>query len=291
MHAVAMLNRLIVGFDGSENSRTALRWAAAEAQVRSATVSAVSSYAMPPLMNLYGLGTAGAAAASLERLGATCAASLNEAVAKSAAAHPSVHFEQHVVAEQPVEYLVGATTDADLVVVGANGLGAVKHFLLGSVTGALLHKSACPVVVVPTELGTRRNRVVVGVDSSHSSNAALLFAADEADRLSGELLVVHAWQYPYTISGEAASGRTELCLVDAALVLDEAVEFARVRMSGNVVGQLAEAHAAQALLDASLDGDMLVVGSRGRGGFRSMLLGSVAHAVSVNAPCPVVVVR
>ena len=288
---MAMHNRLIVGFDGSENSRTALRWAAAEAEVRQASVSAVSSYAMPPIMNLYGIGTAGAAATALERLGETCTESLHLAVAESAARHPSVHFDEHVVVEQPVDYLVGATTDADLVVVGANGLGAVKHFLLGSVTGALLHKSACPIVVVPAALGTQRNRVIVGVDSSHSSNAALQFAADEADRLSSELLVVHAWQYPYTISGEGASSRTDLCRVDAALVLDEAVEFARDRMAGNVVRRLVDANAAQALLDASAEGDMLVVGSRGRGGFRSMLLGSVAHAVSVNAPCPVVVVR
>lgn len=286
-----MHDRLIVGFDGSEQSQTALRWAAAEAETRKASVRVISSYSMPPVMDYFGLGTASASPESLERLRQRCVTALRAAVAESVRNHPGVGFDERAVNEPPVERLLGEAAHADLLVVGQNGLGAVRDFLLGSVTGALLHESTCPVAVVPAVLPGRTGRIVVGVDSSDPAAAALHWAADEADRLGTELVITHAWHYPYKLTVEGTARGSALSQVDAALVVDEAVEVARNRMAGDVVGRLVEASAAQALLDAGDTADMVVVGSRGHGGFHSMLLGSVAHTVAARASCPVVVVR
>lgn len=246
---------------------------------------------MPPVMDYYGLGTSAASPESMERIRQQCLTELRTAVASAVRDHPGVGFDEQAVPESPVERLLAEAAHADLLAVGQNGLGAVRDFLLGSVTGALLHESSCPVGVVPAVLPERHGRIVVGVDSSEASSAALHWAIDEADRHEAELTVVHAWHYPYKLTIDGTARGSALSQVDAALVVDEAVELARARMAGDAIGRLVEASPAQALLDAGGAADMVVVGSRGRGGFRSMLLGSVAHAVAARASCPVVVVR
>lgn len=117
------------------------------------------------------------------------------------------------------------------------------------------------------------------------------WAADEADTRQANLVVVHAWDYPYRMTTEGLAPGSDLARVDAAIVADRAVEEAREMMAGPVTSRLVEASAVQALLDAAETADLLVVGSRGRGGFRTMVLGSVAHVVAGHSPCPVVVVR
>ena len=286
-----MHDRLIVGFDGSEAAAAAVHWAADEAQTRGAAVRVVSSYSMPPVMAYYGMGTAVAAEPNLQVLEETCLADLKAIVADSTHTHPRVGFDFMAVNEHPVNALVREAKAADLLVVGSNGAGAVRSFLLGSVTGAVLHESPCPVVVVPGELHEVTGRIVVGVDGSKHSDAALNWAIDEADRHGTDLVVLHAWEYPYRMTAEGVAPGPDLTQVDAAIVVDAAVEHARERMIGGVHRRLVEGGATQSLLAATEAAAMLVVGSHGRGGFRTMLLGSVAHAVSAHAHCPVVVVR
>jgi nucleotide-binding universal stress UspA family protein len=131
-------------------------------------------------------------------------------------------------------------------------------------------------------------RVVVGVGGFETSLTALDWAIDEADILGGELIVVHAWSYPY--GTETAVGR-DVIRVDAATEMDRSVEHARMRGGGAVEGRLAEADAADELVRAAEEADLLVVGTRGRGGLRSILFGSVSSDVICRAPCPIVVVR
>ena len=133
--------------------------------------------------------------------------------------------------------------------------------------------------------------VAVGVDGSPASLKAMRWAADEADTRHAELVVVHAWDYPYRMTAEGVAPGADLARVDAAILTDRAVEEARDMMAGSVSARLVEGSAVQALLDAGETADLLVVGSRGRGGFRTMVLGSVAHVVAGHSPCPVVVVR
>jgi nucleotide-binding universal stress UspA family protein len=130
----------------------------------------------------------------------------------------------------------------------------------------------------------------VGTDGSASAHAAVLWAVDEADRRDAELVIVHAWEYPY--STELGSPEAfDMTRVDAALLLEDAVATARDRGRGTVSGRLVNGAPAKAILDEAAGADLVVVGSRGRGGFRSLLFGSVAHRVAEHAPCPVVIVR
>ncbi len=137
------------------------------------------------------------------------------------------------------------------------------------------------------------NRIIVGVDGSPPSLAALEWARDEA-RLSGaDLVAVHAWQYPYSRLRPGKNAQRDQMKIDALQELTEAVAAVRTPESGavDVRAELVEEPPAQALLDASAETGMIVVGTRGRGGLAAMVLGSVSRSVMQHARCPVVVVR
>lgn len=285
-----MHDRLVVGFDGSDTARNAVHWAAAEAARRGASVHVASSYALPPVMDYYGLGIV-SSATQLNAVKANCHDDLALVVAEMARLFPGVGFDLNAADTSTVAMLVDAAEKADLLVVGSSGAGATKAFLLGSVTAAVLHDSPCPVVVVPLHSRPLSGRVVVGVDGSGVSDSAVLWASDEADRRGAELVVIHAWEYPYRPTSAPDGSGYDYARVDAALIVDHAVELAQDRCGAKVTGELRECGATQALLDASETADLVIVGSRGRGGFRSMVLGSVAQTVAAHAATPVVVIR
>ncbi|MCB5283590.1 Universal stress protein [Arthrobacter sp. ES1] len=133
-------------------------------------------------------------------------------------------------------------------------------------------------------------RIVVGVDGSDSSLAALDWALEEARLRSGEVYVVTAWHYP--VIGDAA-GRAEdhEAFGDNARSV-HADALRRASETGvEVTGAVTEGHPAEVLLKAATGADLLVVGSRGHGGFAGMLLGSVSSHAVHHAHCPVLVVR
>jgi nucleotide-binding universal stress UspA family protein len=142
-------------------------------------------------------------------------------------------------------------------------------------------------------------RVVVGVDGSEASAAALRFAAEEARLRGGTLVAVHAW----TFMPPAAVGDPGVIPV-AAVTLMEDLEAERAAATAlveesvaDVLGDAevevlaAEGSAGEVLVEAAAGADLVVVGSRGRGGLKSALLGSVSGHVANHAPCPVVIVR
>lgn len=139
-------------------------------------------------------------------------------------------------------------------------------------------------------------RIVVGVDGSEESVAALRWALAEAERRGATLDVVHAWHYPYAacteITGMAAAALDMDDLASAArAALDHSLEQAGAAHSGvRVEPILVQGAAAPTLVDAAVGADLLVVGTRGRGGFAGLVLGSVSQHCSTHAPCPVVVV-
>jgi nucleotide-binding universal stress UspA family protein len=138
------------------------------------------------------------------------------------------------------------------------------------------------------------SRIVVGIDGSEHGDAALRFAVEEARRRDAELEVVLAWELPAIIGApgvwvpiEGAESlmkepRTELDGT-IARVLGEKPDVDLVRSTPKNTP-------AAALLEAAKDADLLVVGSRGRGGFKGLLLGSVSQQCAQHAPCPVVIV-
>jgi nucleotide-binding universal stress UspA family protein len=131
--------------------------------------------------------------------------------------------------------------------------------------------------------------IVAGVDGSEQSMAALQWAVDEARLRHGKVRAITAWHYPPVPSTVEDSGSNDSFHV-AERVQAEALKS--VAAEGvDIEGMLIRDTAASALLDAARDADLLVVGSRGHGGFAGLRLGSVSSQLVHHAPCPVLVVR
>jgi nucleotide-binding universal stress UspA family protein len=132
-------------------------------------------------------------------------------------------------------------------------------------------------------------RIVVGTDGSSQSAAALRWAANQASLTGSELELVTAWQYPVTY------GFPVLPDVDmeqnARAAQDESVNLSGVSLPDGTQRTLGKGHPAAVLLEAAKGAELLVVGSRGHGGFAGMLLGSVSEQVVAHSGCPVVVVH
>ena len=287
--APLLQKRLVVGFDGSASSRSALEWAAAEAESRGASVRVISSYFVQPVIE-FGYGASGSGV-DMTETAVWCLNRVRTASTEVFEGHPGVEYEFDAVRQSPAAALLAEATSADLVVVGSSGVGAVVRFLLGSVTGSLLASSPCPVVVVPAELHEPTGRIVVGTDGSDHADHAVQWAADEADRRGCELVIAHVWKYGYHLTMEGVDRADDFTPVDAELILDTAVETARSLSGVDVRGELIEGNEADTLLDLSESADLLVLGARGRGGFRAMLFGSIANAAATHSSCPTVIVR
>jgi nucleotide-binding universal stress UspA family protein len=136
--------------------------------------------------------------------------------------------------------------------------------------------------------------IVVGIDGSAGSRAALRFAAEEADLRKTTLKVVSAWHLPTGLYTAPTYVNLDLDVLrkDAAGIADqELVEVLGADRAKALEVVIREGNAAEALLEESRGAEMLVVGSRGHGGFAGLLLGSVSQQCSAHAACPVVVVR
>jgi nucleotide-binding universal stress UspA family protein len=290
-----MDDHVFVGYDGSQASAAAARWAATEAERRHARVTVVGCYLMPPVVD-FGLTGPAVIAEESEALRAATRTNVDRIVTELRAAHPGLSILGMAVNGSPRHELPRHAQDAGLLVVGTTGAGQAASLLLGSVAYVLARTSPCPIALVPVvgaserQAGSGSPRVVVGIDDSKGSIAALEWAIDEADLHGAELTIVHAWSYPYGLDSPAASVR-DVMQVDAACVLDRAIERANARGGAKVDSRLIEGNAAESIIEAAEGADLIVVGSRGRGGLRALLLGSVSSAVIHHTRCPTVVVR
>ncbi|MFW6598020.1 universal stress protein [Propionibacteriaceae bacterium Y2011] len=195
--------------------------------------------------------------------------------------------------------LITNATEDDLIVVGSRGRGEFASAFMGSVSYQVSAHAPCPVVVVTCHADLDRNGpVVVGVDGSEPSQHAADLASDWANHEGIDLVLVAAWQ-TQTLIG-MAGGWAMPVMQDAT----DQIEQGTVVMVDEVKSRLAERHPdltvtattvpgdpAAALVEASRDASLLVVGSRGRGGFAGLLLGSISHRVLHDATVPVAVVR
>ncbi|MGD9997024.1 MAG: universal stress protein [Ilumatobacteraceae bacterium] len=280
---------IIVGYDGTQPSGEAVLWAAHEASVRRASLQIISCYEIP---------TAGEAMfgwPSTQAVGELVEATeqnLHEIRDIVVRTHPDVHLKTITSAGPASIALLDDLTTRDLLVVGASSHHGKAAFWLGSTPRAVIRHSPCPVVVVRGAASRGRpDRIVVGIDGSRPSEQALRWATEEACLHQVPLVVIHGWWYPYVLAEDSRSQARDLTQVDAACVLDRAVELARELCPGDVTGQLVETGPASALLDAVRDGDLLVVGSRGHGAIMAGLIGSTVNSVVERSAVPVVVVR
>lgn len=284
-----MSRQITVGYDGTGPSSEAVKWAVEEAAVRGARLRIVSTYQIPVGGEAIFGWTATQAIASLTEATEMSLLGIKGALA---AEHPGLEITTEACAGPAATALVNDVQPDDLVVVGASSHVGAAAFWLGSTSRYVVRHCPCPVVVVrgPASRG-RPDRVVVGVDGSPASDRALQWAGEEADRHHVSLAVVHGWWYSYLTADGGSSQARELTQIDAACVLERAVELARGQFSADVTGQLVEYSPVSALLDTVRDGDILVLGSRGRGAVMSSLFGSTVNGVLERCAVPVVVVR
>lgn len=279
---------IVVGVDGSESASTAVGWAAEEAVRHRAPLKLVHAYLLPTRGYPDVVVTGREVREAFEQQGRQW---LEEAARDVRDLVPDV--ETSIVVDRPAAALVAASRDARLVVVGSRGLGGFSGLLVGSVAVAVAAHGGSPVVVVRDSYPTA-GPVVVGVDGSPASEEAIGFAFEEASLRGTTLTALLAWtdflvENPYT---------TRLT-VDWDEVHEQQRQLLAQRLAGRqqqypdvaVERVVVRERTVRALLEAGRDAQLLVVGSRGRGGFTGMLLGSTSQALVHHAPCPLAVVR
>jgi len=286
--------RIVVGVDGSAHARQALRFALAEAALRGARVVVVGSWAIPPLAAT-GVGMIPAFDLLRTELADSASEVLSRELAEVADAAAGVEVEQHLAQGDAAGVLVEAAAGAELLVVGSRGRGGVTGTVLGSVSRACLHHAPCPVAVVHDAGPTERSRIVVGVDGSPGASAALEWAYAEARLREVGVYAVCAYDEPWGIASLGMSSAAAVAELRTALAADaegalDAAQAAAPEGVG-VTGEAVQGAAGPALVSASDGSALLVVGSRGRGGFKSLLLGSVSQYCAAQARGAVVVVR
>jgi nucleotide-binding universal stress UspA family protein len=284
--------RIVVGVDGSTASQRAAQWAATEAERRRAALDVVHAWMTPYALNRLDYFTD---PAPFEAHGAEI---LDGAMKSLVASGPlAIDTRPVLVREYPSKALVHAAEGAELLAVGSRGRGGFSGLLLGSVSQDCVHHAPCPVAVIPHEWSAgEHGRIVVGVDGSPPSYHALRWAVDEAVLRNSRLDVVNAYNYLEVVMPMLISPGID------CEVLEKASTSLLEQMLGSVIPvlgprppavELIAVHtgAARGLLEAAVGADLLVVGSRGRGGVRGLLLGSVSQQCVHHAPCPAIVVR
>ncbi len=290
--------RVVVGVDGSAGSRAALVWAlsaAARAGARLAVVAAFPIefyWAAPTLLD----------ARRVDQVRADTEARARALVDEvrddpASGGHADVPVDVVALPGRAAQQIVQAAHDADLLVVGSRGRGAVRSTVLGSVALHCVTHAACPVVVVRphTEAALAPPRVVVGLDGSATSMTALDRALEDAARLGAAVTAVAAyseesyWSHAYDVLVPPV----EQLRADAHRGAEKMVALARERFgpaAPDVDVRAIEGAAGEVLVGQSEGAELLVVGGRGRSALVELLIGSVALHCVLHAPCPVLVV-
>jgi nucleotide-binding universal stress UspA family protein len=294
---------VVVGIDGSPRAAAALMTALEEAARRAETVTAVLAYPAPGSWDATGDGDAGEpdrlATAVLEETRRF----VDEATMPLPATLREVALELRVRAGSPAPLLAEAASTAALLVVGHRGRGMVGEAVLGSTALRVLSLASCPVLVNRPREAATAGPVVVGIDRSTGSAAALRYALKDAALRGVGLVAVTGTAPPPVVVGFRPMGAATLGEVRHAL--QPRVEQFVGEVVKEVVGEDRWYHPVpevdvvvrgedptEALVDVAEQrgAPVVVVGRTGHGAFVRWLLGSVAHGAVVRAPCPVVVV-
>ena len=283
---------VVVGVDGSEAGSAALLWAvrAAALEGRGLTVVHATGFAgaMDDLEDVL---------ASERGLLSVGRSIVREAVREARAADWTVGVESVVTTGDPSTMLVEASETAAMVVLGARGRGAVVSALLGSVSAPVIREAACPVVVVRSAADVLRDGpVVVGVDGTPASTAAVEHAFHAASVRGRPLTVLHAtWDLREHVSSvvdlRTYAQKVNLSEEEERLVAETMAGLGEKYPDVAVTEMYRRGDPVHQLVEASRAASLVVVGTRGRRLVRSRLLGSVSRGVVERAACPVAVVR
>jgi nucleotide-binding universal stress UspA family protein len=287
---------VVAGVDGSPASLAAADWAAREALRRQVQLRLVHAYVQPAFATF-----------DYPALEAGCEVPLRHAAQVLADAadrirreYPGVRVQTVLVARNPAGVLVDESRDACLVVVGARGEGGFAGLSAGSVSTQVAMHAYGPVVVVSPSDGLNENGVVrpvvVGLDGSAQSTAALGFAFDTASTRGAALVAIYAWQaLPTANLGpvtpwhyDPVEARTEARRLLMEQLAGWSDKYPQVPVEPRPVFSL---NPAETLVEASRTAGLVVVGCRGRGGFVGLLLGSTSRTLVHHAHCTIAVVH
>lgn len=284
---------ILVAYSGKE-SRNALDWAAEHAQLSGQTLTVLTVIQLPRTLYDESMGVP-------EEFVQAARDVLDEAASRARALGVT-EIETEVGYRNITGAIVELSREADLVVVGHRGRNETASTLLGSVAYAVTSHASCPVVVVRDDADHThqdKRKIVVGIDGSRSGVHAGFFAAEIAQRTGSELEVVGVWdvgsighmssEFAARIGVEEIHAKGEAKMQDW---VDNAVAVLPERYPGvRVLGKVRRGSPVVVLREEAEDASLLVVGTRGRGGFAGLLLGSVSHRIIHDAGCPVAVIR
>ncbi len=282
--------RVVVGYDGSGAGDAAWDWAVDEATRRGLPLSLVVAQGA-----LYSTAPGfGAATLWPEDLTGELLARATRYAAERA---PDTTVDVESGLGSPAALLVEASRTAEVVVLGRRRHTVIGEVFAGSTSASVVAHAACPVVVVDRELDRPPTApIIVAVDGSPQNEAALGFAFERASALSVPLVALHAWWHDVPDRmGSAGLGADRLGAIAEAH--ERVLEGAVARWSGSfpdveVRALLVRQWPVEAILAEAPQAQLIVVGSRGHGGFTGLLLGSVSQGLlHHDRPCPLAVVR
>jgi len=277
---------VVVGYDGSPDAKRALSWAESFARTKHRPLRVLVATADTRLRQLTELDQ------DWERL----RISDLEADARQSVAGLDLGDVDLVTVEAgPAPALIMGVDHSSVLVLGSRGHGRVADAFVGSVSQHVTRHAPCPVVVVRESSNPDAKRVVVGVDGSVGAEPALEFAFDFAGSFLAPLTAIHVLQStspgpPYA-SRFVSDWYTRAVSAVEPVVGESLAKYAEKFPDVEVTREVVAGTVGRVLSDASEQAALLVVGSRGRGAFTSLLLGSVGQSVLNHARCPVVVAR
>ena len=281
---------VVVGVDGSPSSESALRWAVTESRRTRRPLHVVHALGTELMLSdKQQLGTKEAPASSDPVL--TAAIDLVHRTA------PELTTTAHSVTGFAATTLIEASKIAGTVVVGSHGRNSVPTALLGSVSQQVaIHSSSAVVVVRENGIrGAGSGSVVVGVDGSEASQPALAYAFAYAASTGSSLTAVHTWWWEpmegLSLDEPWARDWTQIARQEEALVAESLAGWSEKYPDVPVRRYVVRGDPVAELLGQSHGASLLVVGSRGRGGFIGLVLGSVSRRILKRATCSVAIVR
>ncbi|MGO1434312.1 MAG: universal stress protein [Canibacter sp.] len=280
-----MTEKIIIGVDGSEQSRSAIQWGLDRTIQRGGEVE---------LLHIADDSFLSESVAFLSEAQRASEQMLQNEIEYARSLGYEGEIKGTAIVGHPIGEVEEASQRADLIVLGAHHGGKLAGSFFGTRAVKIAAVAHCPVAVIPVERAEPTKGVVVGIDGSDSAKRAISFAAEEASAYGVPVHAVYAWMPPMTPGLEYLW--SEDLVQSQRSAAEEAIAIGTAGLSGRfpdleVQREIVQAPPVAALVQAGEGAQELIVGSRGRNSISRLLLGSVSHGVLQSLPCPVIVTR